>query len=64
MQIDMVKNAGGVFVPAFDHDLPRLTKFKNGEMTISAFATNTGQKPERLKNFRRQPKCLLTSTRQ
>lgn len=32
MQIDMVKNAGGVFVPAFDHDLPRLTKFKNGEM--------------------------------
>lgn len=32
MQIEMVKNAGGVFVPAFDHDLPRLTKFKNGEM--------------------------------
>lgn len=32
MQIDMVKNAGGVFVPAFDHDLPRLTKFKNGEI--------------------------------
>lgn len=31
MQIEMVKNAGGVFVPAFDHDLPRLTKFKNGE---------------------------------
>ncbi|MGB3254376.1 DUF1367 family protein [Buttiauxella gaviniae] len=31
MQIEMVKNAGGVFVPAFDSDLPRLTKFKNGE---------------------------------
>lgn len=31
MQIELVKNAGGVFVPAFDHDLPRLTKFKNGE---------------------------------
>lgn len=32
MQIDMVKNAGGVFVPMFEHDLPRLTKFKNGEV--------------------------------
>ncbi|GLY59681.1 hypothetical protein Pcaca05_05390 [Pectobacterium carotovorum subsp. carotovorum] len=32
MQIEMVKNAGGVFCPAFEHDLPRLTKFKNGEM--------------------------------
>lgn len=32
MQIDMVKNAGGVFCPAFEHDLPRLTKFKNGEV--------------------------------
>ncbi|MGU8111639.1 DUF1367 family protein [Serratia marcescens] len=31
MQIEMVKNAGGVFCPAFEHDLPRLTKFKNGE---------------------------------
>lgn len=30
MQIEMVKNAGGVFVPAFEHDLPRLTKFQNG----------------------------------
>ncbi|CQD98041.1 Uncharacterised protein [Yersinia intermedia] len=26
MQIEMVKNAGGVFVPAFDHDLPRLRR--------------------------------------
>lgn len=32
MQIEMVKNAGGVFCPAFEHDLPRLTKFKNGEI--------------------------------
>ncbi|MEQ2017034.1 DUF1367 family protein [Photorhabdus bodei] len=31
MQIEMIKNAGGVFVPVFEHDLPRLTKFKNGE---------------------------------
>lgn len=32
MEISMVKGANGVFVPAFEHDLPRLTKFKNGEM--------------------------------
>ncbi|QTL40577.1 DUF1367 family protein [Xenorhabdus budapestensis] len=32
MEIQMVKSPGGVFVPAFEHDLPRLTKFKNGEM--------------------------------
>lgn len=32
MQIDMVKNAGGVFVPMFEHDFSRLTKFKNGEV--------------------------------
>lgn len=30
MQIEMVKNAGGVFVPALDHDIPRLTRFQNG----------------------------------
>ncbi|WP_446470611.1 DUF1367 family protein [Xenorhabdus stockiae] len=32
MEIQMVKSPGGVFVPAFEHDLLRLTKFKNGEM--------------------------------
>lgn len=32
MEISMVKGANGVFVPAFERDLPRLTKFKNGEM--------------------------------
>lgn len=37
MQIEMVKNAGGVFCPAFEHDLPRLTKFKNGEMYTAEF---------------------------
>ncbi|MDN6833668.1 MAG: DUF1367 family protein, partial [Enterobacterales bacterium] len=37
MQIDMVKNAGGVFVPMFEHDLPRLTKFKNGEVYTADF---------------------------
>ncbi|OVZ99025.1 hypothetical protein CBW53_03000 [Yersinia frederiksenii] len=26
----MIKNAGGIFVPVFEHDLPRLTRFKNG----------------------------------
>lgn len=31
MQIEMLKSAGGVFVPALDHDLPRLNRFKNGE---------------------------------
>ncbi|WP_230580041.1 DUF1367 family protein, partial [Xenorhabdus bovienii] len=31
-EVPMVKSPGGVFVPAFEHDLPRLTKFKNGEM--------------------------------
>lgn len=30
MQIEMVKNAGGVFVPALEHDIPRLTRFQNG----------------------------------
>jgi len=28
----MLKGAGGVFYPAFEHDLQRLTKFKNGEL--------------------------------
>lgn len=37
MEITMVKNAGGVFVPMFDHDLPRLTKFKNGESYTADF---------------------------
>lgn len=37
MQIEMVKNAGGVFVPAFDRDLPRLIKFKNGEQYTAEF---------------------------
>lgn len=32
MQIEMLKGAGGVFSPAFEHDLQRLTKFKNGEL--------------------------------
>ncbi|AHF77925.1 Putative phage D3 protein [Sodalis praecaptivus] len=32
MQIEMIKSAGGVFVPAFDMDLPRLAKFRNGEL--------------------------------
>ncbi|WP_340608059.1 DUF1367 family protein [Xenorhabdus bharatensis] len=32
MEIQVVKSPGGIFVPAFEHDLPRLTKFKNGEM--------------------------------
>ncbi|MDK7759464.1 DUF1367 family protein [Providencia rettgeri] len=32
MEIEMVKCANGIFAPAFEHDLPRLTKFKNGEM--------------------------------
>ncbi|MBE5254540.1 DUF1367 family protein [Mixta mediterraneensis] len=40
MQIEMIKSAGGVFVPAFDHDLPRLAKFKNGEQyTLEAKLT-------------------------
>lgn len=30
MQIEMIKNAGGVFVPALEMDIPRLTRFKNG----------------------------------
>ena len=30
MLIEMVKNAGGVFVPALEHDLPRLARFQNG----------------------------------
>lgn len=37
MQIEMIKTAGGVFAPAFEHDLPRLTKFKNGEMYTAEF---------------------------
>lgn len=37
MQIEMVKNAGGVFCPAFEHDLPRLSKFKNGECYTADF---------------------------
>lgn len=40
MQIEMIKSAGGVFVPAFEHDLPRLAKFKNGEQyTLEAKLT-------------------------
>lgn len=40
MEIEMVKCANGIFAPAFEHDLPRLTKFKNGEMyTFSAKLT-------------------------
>lgn len=37
MQIEMIKKAGGVFAPAYEHDLPRLTKFKNGEMYTAEF---------------------------
>lgn len=37
MQIEMIKTAGGVFAPAFEHDLPRLTKFQNGEMYTAEF---------------------------
>lgn len=40
LEIEMVKCANGIFAPAFEHDLPRLTKFKNGEMyTFSAKLT-------------------------
>lgn len=40
MQIEMIKGAGGVFAPAFEHDLPRLAKFKNGEQyTLEAKLT-------------------------
>ncbi|HIB1529941.1 TPA: DUF1367 family protein [Salmonella enterica subsp. enterica serovar Muenchen] len=40
MQIEMIKSAGGVFVPVFEHDLPRLAKFKNGEQyTLEARLT-------------------------
>jgi hypothetical protein len=37
MEIQMVKAPNGVFVLAFEHDLPRLTKFKNGEMYTADF---------------------------
>ncbi|EDW1732900.1 DUF1367 family protein [Salmonella enterica subsp. enterica] len=40
MEIEMIKSAGGVFVPVFEHDLPRLEKFRNGEQyTLEARLT-------------------------
>lgn len=40
MEIEMIKSAGGIFVPVFEHDLPRLEKFKNGEQyTLEARLT-------------------------
>ncbi|EPH6311324.1 DUF1367 family protein, partial [Escherichia coli] len=31
MEIEMIKAANGVFELAYERDLPRLAKFKNGE---------------------------------
>ncbi|MDI9768207.1 DUF1367 family protein [Pantoea dispersa] len=31
MQIELIKSAGGIFTPALDSDVQRLTRFKNGE---------------------------------
>jgi len=31
MQIELIKSAGGIFTPALDSDIRRLTRFKNGE---------------------------------
>ncbi|EFG2485416.1 DUF1367 family protein, partial [Escherichia coli] len=40
MEIEMIKAANGVFVPAYERDLPRLAKFKNGELyTLEAKLT-------------------------
>ncbi|TCW00415.1 DUF1367 family protein [Biostraticola tofi] len=30
MQVEMIKSAGGVFVPALESEIPRLTRFRNG----------------------------------